>query len=206
MHPNPTFRGTETARNIHFARNRGFGTLVVANDGLPHLSHVPFLLSEDGTTAELHLMRSNPIARLLREPHPAQIAVSGPDGYVSPDWYEIPDQVPTWNYVAVHLTGDLVRLPDGDLRGILDRESAFFESRLLPKTPWRADKMSEEALLRMMRMIVPCRMDVQKIDGTWKLNQNKPDDVRLRAAGQVAELGFGAETQRLSALMREVPE
>ncbi|MFA3920168.1 FMN-binding negative transcriptional regulator [Ruegeria hyattellae] len=206
MHPNSAFRGTTPENNIRFARERGFGVLAVAVDGLPLLSHVPFLLSEGGSTADLHLVRSNPISRMLRDPVVARIAVSGPDGYISPDWYEVADQVPTWNYVAVHLTGELVPLPDSDLRGILDRETAFFETRLLPKTPWHADKMTEEALGRMMRMIVPCRFHVHKIDGTWKLNQNKPEEVRLRAADRVAAVGFGLDTPALSQMMRDAAE
>ncbi|MCL6284892.1 FMN-binding negative transcriptional regulator [Ruegeria sp. 2012CJ41-6] len=206
MHPNPAFRGVETARNICFARDRGFGILAVSGDGVPLMSHVPFLLSEDGAVADLHLVRSNPILRLLKDPVAARLAVSGPDGYVSPDWYEIADQVPTWNYVAVHLTGTLEARPQSELRTLLDRQSAFSEARLLPKPPWTAEKMSVDALARMMRMIVPCRMRVQMIDGTWKLNQNKPDEVRLRASDRIATDGFGTETQALSALMRDAKE
>jgi transcriptional regulator len=69
------------------------------------ISHVPFVLNANGTEAELHLVRSNPIARAVTGPTQAVLAVTGPDGYVSPDWYDTPDQVPTWNYVAVHLRG-----------------------------------------------------------------------------------------------------
>ncbi len=57
-----------------------------------------------------------------------------------------------------------------------------------------------------MRMIVPCRMTVGSIDGTWKLSQNKPAEARLRAADGVAEQGIGAELAAVSALMRAPPE
>ena len=95
MHPNPAFRKESDTRNLTFARARGFGLLGVNDDAGPLLSHVPFLLNDDGSTADLHLVRSNPIAR--REDGPAVLAVTGPDGYVSPDWYGVEDQVPTWN-------------------------------------------------------------------------------------------------------------
>ncbi|MEO1308077.1 MAG: FMN-binding negative transcriptional regulator, partial [Pseudomonadota bacterium] len=62
MHPNPVFRQAPEARNREFARARGFGMLSVARGDTPLLAHVPFLLSADGTEAELHLVRSNPIA------------------------------------------------------------------------------------------------------------------------------------------------
>lgn len=168
MHPDKAFHTKSEADNLAFARDRGFGVLAVAGDGPPMLTHVPFVLAQDGKSADLNLLRSNPIARALFEPSPARVAVSGPDSYVSPDWYGIEDQVPTWNYVAVHLTGTLERRPDAELRGLLDRLSAQFEARLAPKAPWRADKMDSAALDRMMRMIVPFRLTLSGVDGTWK--------------------------------------
>jgi transcriptional regulator len=147
----------------------------------------------------MHLVRSNPILRLL--PCDAVIVVMGPDGYVSPDWYGVEDQVPTWNYVAVHARGRLERLPDAEMRAMLDRQSADYEARLAPKPPWRVDKMSPEALERMLRQIVPCRMAVASVDATWKLSQNKPDAVRLRAA-EAVEGGLGSELVALAGLMR----
>ncbi len=204
MHPNPAFRSETTARHITFARERAFGVLVVSADAAPLVSHVPFLLNEDATLAELHLVRSNPIVRALKQPQAARIAVSGPDAYVSPDWYGIVDQVPTWNYVSVHLTGQLEQRPHEELRDMLDRQTAFFEDRLRPKPPWSASKMSDEVLGRFLRIIVPCRLHISNIEGTWKLNQNKPDAVRLNAADRLAEDGFGSELGALQALMRGV--
>ncbi|MEM1075385.1 MAG: FMN-binding negative transcriptional regulator [Pseudomonadota bacterium] len=203
MHPNPVFHTQDDKHNLAFARDRAFGILAVNSDDGPLMSHIPFLLNEDGASAWLHLLRSNPIVRLLKAGSvPARIAVYGPDSYVSPDWYEIADQVPTWNYVAVHVTGLLELRPQDELHGILDRQSALFENRLLPKTPWKTSKMSDDVMNRMMRMIVPCRMAVTGVAGTWKLNQNKADSVRLRAADYVDAYGQGAEVRLLSALMR----
>ena len=206
MHPNPVFHSKEHAKDIAFARNRGFGTLAVSTEGPPLLSHVPFLLDPDGATADLHLVRSNPIARALKEPLPARIAVTGADAYVSPDWYGVADQVPTWNYVAVHLTGTLERLPDAEMRAMLDRQSAAYEEQLLPKKPWKTSKMTPDALERLMRAIVPCRLHVEAIAATWKLSQNKPDSARLGAADGVEATGLGMETAALARLMRDLPE
>lgn len=202
MHPNPVYRQAPAARNIAFARARGFGVLSTNGDPAPLLAHVPFVLSPDGSLAELHLVRSNPIAMACADSLDAVIAVSGADGYISPDWYGIADQVPTWNYVAVHLRGRLTRLPQDALRPMLDRLSHQFETRLAPKPPWRADKMTPPALDRLMRMIVPFAFRVTGIDGTWKLGQNKDDAVRLAAAGQVAAGGIGADLDALASLMR----
>ena len=166
------------------------------------MAHVPFLVDEAGAQVWLHLVRSNPIARQLAGPLNAKIVVSGADGYISPDWYGVTDQVPTWNYVAIHLTGVLEQRPQEELRDVLDRQSRHFEEQLEPKPPWKTDKMTPDVLDKMMRQIVPCRMQITGVDGTWKLNQNKPDEVRLRAADQVDAFGMGQEVRLLAALMR----
>lgn len=203
MHPNPAFRQTPAARNLDVARARAFGILMLNGPDGPLVAHVPFLLSEDGTTADLHLVRSNPVARALTTPQPAVIAVSGPDGYVSPDWYGVADQVPTWNYVAVHLRGRLALLDEAGMHDMLDRQSAHFEDQLRPKPPWTTAKMPPDAMARMMRQIVPARLDITTVDGTWKLNQNKPDAVRLAAAAAIESGGIGSGLADLAALMRD---
>ena len=206
MHPNPVYRSRRDALNLRFVRDRGFGTLLLNGDSVPMVSHVPLLVSDDGQSADLHLVRSNPIARTVEDPVPAIIAVTGPDSYISPDWYGVPDQVPTWNYVAVHLRGTLVPLAPEDMHAMLDRQSAWYETRLAPKPAWKTDKMTPDVLDRMMRQILPFRFDIVAVDGTWKLGQNKPDAVRLAAAGMVAGGGIGLETGDLADLMRDPPD
>ncbi|MEX3017199.1 FMN-binding negative transcriptional regulator [Gymnodinialimonas hymeniacidonis] len=201
MHPNPAFRGEPKFMNLAMCRKRGFGMLSMNADPAPLISHVPFFLDDSGEMAELHLVRSNPIARAVQAPTPAVIAVMGPDGYVSPDWYETPDQVPTWNYVAVHLRGTIEPMDGGLMREHLDRLSAHFEGRLSPKPAWTTGKMSDEALERMMRQILPFKFMVEEVEGTWKLNQNKSDEARQGAAEQIKQSPIGHELETLGALM-----
>lgn len=201
MHPNPVFRGETDDANRAFAKARAFGTLCVNGDPAPLLAQIPFLLSDDGATADLHLVRSNPICRAA--PTDAVVSVTGPDGYVSPDWYGVPDQVPTWNYVAVHLRGRLEPRPPDTLRDMLDRQSAHFENQLTPKRPWTTDKMTPDVMDRMMRQILPFRLHITAINGTWKLNQNKDAPVRLATADAI-ETGLGTQLSALAKLMRDL--
>ena len=210
MHSSLLFRQVSREANLAFARERGFGVLAVdAGDvGAPLLSHIPFLLAEDGRAVHAHLARPNPILRCLEDgAQPAVLAVSGPDGYISPDWYEAdPGLVPTWNYVAVHLSGRLRLRPEETLRDHLDALSAQFERRLHPKPAWRISKVPERQLEALMRAILPVELEVERVDGTWKLNQNRPDEARLNAARHVGSGGPGMETDRLAVLMRTPPE
>jgi len=206
MHPNPAFRQVPAAESLAFARNRGFGTLCLNGEGGPLLAHVPFLVTETGGLCALvHLARSNAIARAAL-PSPAVIAVTGPESYISPDWYGAEDQVPTWNYVAVHLRGRLEPLPPETLRPMVDDLSALFEARLLPKTPWTSAKMSEGSMERMLRMILPFRLVIEAVDGTWKLGQNKTPGQRAGAVAGLTAWGEPTPREALAALMQEVTD
>ncbi len=206
MHPNPIFRGVNAEPSLTLARERSFGTLAINADPVPLFAHIPFLLNANASHADLHLVRSNPIARALTSGLlGARLAVTGPDSYISPDWYGTDDQVPTWNYVAVHFIGQLELQPMDTLHALLDRQSAHFEDQLLPKPPWLTTKMTPDIMEKMMRMIVPVRLHIEDMHSTWKLGQNKLDQVRIDAAKHVSNDGLGNDTSRLADWMQTPP-
>jgi transcriptional regulator len=202
MHPNPAFRQVAAEESLAFAKARGFGALSINGPEGPLLAHVPFLFDQgDELTVLVHLARSNAIARSAL-PTPAVLAVTGADGYISPDWYGSEDQVPTWNYVAVHLRGRLEPLPDTALEPMVNALSDEFEGRLLPKPVWKSSKMSPGAMERMLRMILPFRLVVEKVDSTWKLGQNKTPAQRqgvVAALQALPDLSPAAQLARLMA-------
>jgi len=202
MHPNPSFRNTSDGHGWELVSQTSFGTLVQSTSGLPLISHVPFLLSACQSYIELHLVRSNPMARVeVGEAVPTTLIVNGPDGYISPDWYRIGDQVPTWNYVAIHLTGQLMRLEDDVLEPLLSRLSDHFESQLHPKPIWTMEKMTDDVKKKMMRQILPFKFETSELHSTWKLGQNKPEQARLDAAGALAD-----HVPALAKLMKDLPQ
>lgn len=206
MHPNPSFRQIGAARACAFAAARGFGVMTAAGPAGPFAAHLPFVL--EGAQVTAHLVRSNPLARALRDgPLPALLIVSGPDGYVSPDWYGEADKVPTWNYVAVHLRGTLRLSDPATLLPHLERLSAEMEASLSPKRPWTHEKMSPGAMEGLMRQILPVELAVERVESTWKLNQNRSDAARHAAAAALsAAAAPGQEHAALAALMREPPD
>ena len=114
------------------------------------------------------------------------MAVNGADAYVSADWYVSPDQVPTWLYQAVHLTGTVRELSDGELGPHLDALSAKFENWLAPKPPWTSSKMTAGRLAAMKKAIVGLVMTVEEIEGSFKLNQHKSDVDHVAVATALA--------------------
>lgn len=161
-----------------YAIERSFGLLVATEGGRPHAVHVPFRLveSESGLRVDLHVARANPIHEVIARSPEVLIAVSGPDAYVSPDWYASADQVPTWNYVAVEIAGRARVLPLNESEPLVTALSDAFEERLVPKKPWRMSKLTERRKAMLLQAIVSISIDVERIEGAAKLSQNKSAD------------------------------
>src|SRR5947209_6647176 len=156
MFTRPFFQ-PDRAASLAFAAARGFGTVCAFDGTRPVASALPFCLEylSDGTpVAAFHVARGNALAALADGKSRWLIAVNGADAYVSPNWYASPDQVPTWLYQAVHLSGTVRKMSDHELGDHLDALSAKFEGRLVPKTPWTSSKMTAGRLDAMKKAIV----------------------------------------------------
>jgi transcriptional regulator len=204
MYTPPQFK-PDRAASLAFAQSRGFG-LVCAWDGAkPIASSLPFYLTfaDDGTPrAAFHVARHNPLVKLAGGTASWLLAVNGADAYVSPDWYVSPDQVPTWLYQAVHLTGTVRALSDDELAEQIETLSAKFEDRLLPKKPWTSSKMTAGRLDAMKKAIVGLVMTVEEVEGSFKLNQHKSDADYTAISNALASQG-DADASEIAGLMRE---
>lgn len=177
MYTPPMFK-PDRAASLAFAQGRGFGTVTAWDGRKPVASSLPFLLAyaDDGTPhAAFHVARNNPLLKLADGKSHWLMAVTGADAYVSADWYVSPDQVPTWLYQAVHLTGNVRVLSDSELASHLDALSAMFESWLAPKPPWAVSKVTAGRLDALKKAIVGLVMSVDEVEGSFKLNQHKSD-------------------------------
>lgn len=177
MYTPPMFK-PDRAASLAFAQARGFGTVCAWDGSKPVASSLPFYLdyADDGTPlAAFHVARHNALVSFADGTSSWLMAVNGADAYVSPDWYASPDQVPTWLYQAVHLTGTVRKQSDGELGRHLDALSAKFENWLAPKPPWLSSKMTAGRLDAMKKAIVGLVMTVETVEGSFKLNQHKSD-------------------------------
>ena len=204
MYTPPMFK-PDRAASLAFAQTRGFG-LVCAWDGAkPIASSLPFYLTfaDDGTPrAAFHVARHNPLVKLAGGTGSWLLAVTGADAYASPDWYVSPDQVPTWLYQAVHLSGTVQKMSDEELAVQIDTLSAKFEDRLLPKKPWTSSKMTAGRLDAMKKAIVGLVMTVEEVEGSFKLNQHKSETDYAAIAGALA-VQTDAGAQQIAYLMKE---
>ena len=165
-------------------------------DGL-RVAHVPFVFLADDRIG-FHLARGNGLTRHL-DGQEALYVINGPDGYISPDWYGLDDQVPTWNYLALELEGPVRRMSQDELVAQVDALSAEQEARLSPKPVWTRGKMSSGLFERMTGAIVGFELSIRAWRGTAKLGQNKDAESRRKAADAAEAAGRPA----IAHLMRE---
>lgn len=205
MYAPPKFQPDRTTA-LAFADARGFGTVCAFDGGKPVASALPFRLdyASDGTPrAAFHVARGNALAALADGKSNWLIAVNGADAYVSPDWYASSDQVPTWLYQAVHLTGPVRTMSEAELTLHLDALAAKFESWLAPKPPWLTSKVSSGRRTALMQAIVGLVMAVDDVEGSFKLNQHKSDADHAAVTAALARQSDPA-AQALARTMQEM--
>jgi transcriptional regulator len=160
-----------------FMEEFNFATIVTQRDGELTASHVPFLLDrsvEPYGTLRAHVAIKNPQLEDFRSGAQALVIFQGPHTYVSPSWYVNPENVPTWNYTVVHAYG-VPKILDRDalvalLKNLVGKHERPFEK------PWDFDP-NDAFMQRQMPHIAGFEIKIEKLQGKFKLNQNRtPED------------------------------
>jgi transcriptional regulator len=184
-----------------FARDPFVTLLTVGADGLPEASRLPVLYRRQEQHIELsgHWARPNPQARRTG---PAKVLVDGPHGYVSASWYldkESAARVPTWNYAAAELVGQLHTFTDeAALSELMQQISDSFEASV--GQAWQFEPERDDHR-RQLRGIVGFRFSVEQAQITAKLSQNHPEANQL-AVIEALEALSSARASELAQWMR----
>ena len=192
---------------LHEAIRRiALGTLVtLGEDGL-EATHAPMLVdpapSPFGTLVG-HIARANPQWRTARPEASALAIFIGPEAYISPGWYPTKQQtgkvVPTWNYVAIHAAGRLRFFDDAErLRAIVTRLTETHERSRAE--PWQVTDAPPDYVDAMLKAIVGFELTVEKLDGKWKMSQNRQAEDQ---AGVVAGLTREGRSAEVAAIVAE---
>lgn len=203
MRQNPSFAMTDAAQLRRVIEANPWATLVAATPDGVVASHYPVLLADDrdDLTVVGHVGRPDDLLLDLGRSE-LTVIVQGPHGYISPSWYEPAPAVPTWNFVAVHLSGVAERMPDDENLRTLERLVARFESLLPePRMMWSAPN-DPEYVQRLAGGTVGFRLTPTRVVAKRKLSQNRSAaDVdriidRLEADGPFAQPDLAAEMRR----------
>ena len=198
------FRVEDVPQMHALMRARPFAALVSAGSAGLFASHLPTVLKDEGRhgVIECHLARANPHWRDLAASGETLMIFQGAQGYITPNWYpskaEDGKVVPTWNFAVVHAYGRTQVMDDEEwLRRHVTELTAQQESD--QPLPWAPSDAPESFINVMLRGIVGFRFVVTRLEGKWKMSQNRaPKDrqgvvsgLALRDRGddqQIAEL------------------
>jgi transcriptional regulator len=207
MRQNPSFVLTDVSEIRRLIDANPWVTLVSAADGELVASHYAVLLDpgRDDLTIVGHVGRPDDAILHLGEQE-LLVIVQGPHGYVSPGWYGDGPNVPTWNFISVHLSGTPEILsPEENLR-VLDQLVARFESYMAePRTLWERPN-DADVVTKLERGTVGFRLTPTRVVGKRKLSQNRPDDVVENIIVQLEAGATDYADARLAGEMRRALE
>jgi len=197
---------TETREDVLLAHieRHDFGLLVTHGTAGLITSQIPFLAERrDGKFyLQAHIARANPQGADLDGAGEALAIFPGPHAYISPSWYEAGPAVPTWNYATVHAYGRAQRIDDADwLRNLVRRLSDRHEAR--EPAPWRMQDLPEPYVQSMLKGIVGVEIAVDRLEGKFKLSQNRPASDRPRIIAAL-ERRSDPESVAVADLMRGI--
>lgn len=157
-----------------FVHAHPFGMLLTNGSEIPEVSHIPMQLQtddEENDSIYIHLAKANPHVQGIENGQTGIAVFCGTNGYISPRWYAAQDNVPTWNYTAVHAIGSLWKIENkNDLMKLVDALTAEHEAGAT--SPWQAD-WTDAKIQNMLNAFVGFELNVECWEGKEKLGQNR---------------------------------
>jgi len=174
------FQIEDADKLTQFMRQHSFATLITQDATAPFASHLPVLIDssvgEQGTLLS-HMARANPQWRHFASGNEVLTIFQGPHSYISPSWYQTKLAVPTWNYSSVHAYGVPQIIEEQDrVAALLDKLVTTYEAPFAE--PWSGD-LPAEFRDRLIQGIVAFEIPITRIEGKFKLGQNRsPEDLQ----------------------------
>ncbi|MCY9693896.1 FMN-binding negative transcriptional regulator [Paenibacillus alginolyticus] len=180
-------------------KQNGFATLISQHQGSPFATHLPLSLDQNREYLFGHFARPNPQWKEIEKQEVLAI-FHGPHCYISPSWYETSTTVPTWNYVAVHVYGQVELIEDVQvvMNSLTDLVLKYEE----PGSSYHLDQVDASYLAGLSKGIQGLRIKITRIEGKAKLSQNHPTE-RQELVIQRLENKPGEDEHKIASLMRE---
>ncbi len=169
MYPPPHHQSHDIEKMIAVIKQFPLGMLVTAKDGNPFITHIPFIYNETSKNLVAHLDRSNPQMETLFEGAEVTVVFKGPDTYISPSIYTTP-QLPTWNYIIVHITGKLKLINNSEkAKQTIVEMTEFLEGN----NPDFILKKDDPRMEKLIDYIQAFEIEITNWEGKFKLSQDK---------------------------------
>jgi transcriptional regulator len=190
-------------------RARPFVALVSESAEGLYATHLPTVLKDDGPygVVEFHLARASPHWKYLAERNEVLMIFQGPEGYITPNWYpskaEHAKVVPTWNYAVVHAYGRPEVMQDTDWLRRHVAELTAQQERSEVK-PWALTDAPETFIQVMLRGIIGFRLAITRLEGKWKMSQNREMKDRDGVVRGLEKRGVGDDLEMAEIILRHV--
>jgi transcriptional regulator len=189
--------------------SRPLGTLITLGASGLFASHIPMILEDNGShfgVLKGHISRANTQWQDFVPTVDALAIFAGHQHYITPTWYpgtkEHGKEVPTWNYVVVHAYGPLNVIHDDQwLLTNVEKLTNIHEAG--SPVPWRVSDAPEDFIRSQLKGIVGLELPIQKLEGKWKVSQNRTERERLGVIDGLAKLNT-PESLAMKALVEEV--
>lgn len=195
MYTHAAFELTDQDTIREIVRQNGFATLFTQNEQGPEATHIPLLWIENCLIG--HLARAN---RFFVPGQSALAIFHGPHAYISPTWYESQPAVPTWNYIAVHVTGRLYPETDENTAAHLAALVGQYEP---DTTAYSYESLPTGYREKMQKGITAFRLEIEKVQAKAKLSQNHSAERRARVIAQL-DKNPDTQVQQLARYMRQL--
>lgn len=169
------YKNENQAELIDFIHENPFGIIVIQGENAPIASHIPFMIKgspEDGYHLVGHLSKKNQIAQLLKNSMSVLVIFNGPQHYISSSWYK-EEEVPTWNYIAVHAYGSVSIQSDSALLDSL--HELVVQHEKYEKNPVNLTKMRPETI-NQYKGVIGFTISINTLEGAYKLSQTRKED------------------------------
>ncbi|MCW8931195.1 MAG: FMN-binding negative transcriptional regulator [Gammaproteobacteria bacterium] len=165
------FEIRDNKKAIKLIENNSFGDLITSYKGLLTSNKVPFFYDRSSNTLCGHFGKSNPQLIDIKESKEVLAVFTGPQCYISPQFYESSNMVPTWNFQTVQIRGNATIVDDNRLINILEMLSKFHESQF--RQPWSISQVEPDKFEMMLDMIVGFQINITEIKFKEKMSQNR---------------------------------
>lgn len=196
------FKITDSEAIHEFIRDNGFGILVSSVNGKLWATHIPMYLSKDNEHRDIltgHISKANIQWKEFEKSQEVLAVFTGHHSYISSSWYDH-ENVPTWNYLAVHVYGTINIIGGDELKEELSKMVDKYESVM--HHPVSVERMSEAFLQKEMKGIVGFRILITEIHAASKLSQNRDEENYSRII-EGLEIKGDPDSLEMARIMRE---
>ena len=194
------FRNNDGSTISDFIRHHGFGILVSQSDSRMVATHIPLELSEDETKLRGHIAKANPQWKNFQNNSEVMVIFHGPHTYVSSSWYDH-ENVPTWNYIAVHVYGKIQIIEGDELYSALKQLVDKYEKR--SEYPVSIEKMSPDYVRQSIQGLVGFAIEITSIEAAYKLSQNRDRKNYVNIISELEKRG-DYESKSVAAEMKKI--